>query len=561
HFNPCRVCTLLQSWSWVVLVSIYKHFSSTGQCLVGAIVQTSSHHKPQPKDSLTMGTTSYREVISEDEEYEEALKILKRVYDSTGTNPNATTTATASYLEDDDDGEMYDLELVKSIRQRFSLPSCESETQPLVLKPLSTLPPIVSDNDEDDFETLRAIEMRFATYSSNGLKTNKESDLDKPELVRASRPVIGEEVRNSEKACNTSQPPQPSISTICESSIEWHQSEGCESLTVPLKQSKFPHPKSAQLFIDAIKKNRSCQKYIRSKMIQFEARIEENKKLKERIKLLKDFQVVCKRRAGRSLSQKKDARVQLITSYKSKPSRNLKVNDKKVSALCFGPVENSQVANYRAVLIKFPLTVHRNRWSNSEKENLGKGIRQQFQEMLLKNSVMQYSDMEESVGNSCAVDSIIASIRDHEITHENVRSFLPKVDWERLASMYVVGHSGAECEVRWLNNEDPLINHNPWTNTEDKNLLFILQQRGLYNWIDIATVMGANRTPYQCLCRYQRSLNAHILKSDWTEDDDAQLCAAVETSGEHDWQLVATNLEGRTGTQCSNRQVIISRRS
>lgn len=36
-------------------------------------------------------------------------------------------------------------------------------------------------------------------------------------------------------------------------------------------------PKAALAFIDAIKKNRSQQKFIRSKMIHLEARIEENK--------------------------------------------------------------------------------------------------------------------------------------------------------------------------------------------------------------------------------------------------------------------------------------------
>lgn len=106
---------------------------------------------------------------------------------------------------------------------------------------------------------------------------------------------------------------------------------------------------------------------------------------------------------------------------------------------------------------------------------------------------------------------------------------------------------------RWLNYEDPSINHKPWTTHEEKKLLHIVQTRGIYNWIDIAISLATHRTPFQCLVRYQRSLNPCILRKDWTEDEDSQLRAAVETFGEDNWQLVASNMEGRTGPQCSNR--------
>lgn len=46
------------------------------------------------------------------------------------------------------------------------------------------------------------------------------------------------------------------------------------------------------------------------------------------------------------------------------------------------------------------------------------------------------------------VDSIIVSIKDVDITAEQLRLFLPKVNWEQLAAMYVPGHSGSECQAR-----------------------------------------------------------------------------------------------------------------
>lgn len=109
---------------------------------------------------------------------------------------------------------------------------------------------------------------------------------------------------------------------------------------------------------------------------------------------------------------------------------------------------------------------------------------------------------------------------------------------------------------RWLNCEDPLINRSQWSSEEDKFLLSAGQERGGRNWFDIAASLNTNRTPFQCLARYQRSLNPSMLYSEWTEEEDSQLCCAVALFGVSNWQSVASVLERRTGTQCSNRLVI-----
>lgn len=50
----------------------------------------------------------------------------------------------------------------------------------------------------------------------------------------------------------------------------------------------------------------------------------------------------------------------------------------------YGPVENSHVANYRMALTKLPLSLDRKKWSEVERKNLEKGIRQQFQQKALQ---------------------------------------------------------------------------------------------------------------------------------------------------------------------------------
>lgn len=87
--------------------------------------------------------------------------------------------------------------------------------------------------------------------------------------------------------------------------------------------SRFPD--CAQTFVDALKSNRSCQRFIRAKLIEIEAKIERNKELKRRAKCLMDFQVVSGKRMNQALCQKRDPRVRLISLPKQRHSFSLKV--------------------------------------------------------------------------------------------------------------------------------------------------------------------------------------------------------------------------------------------
>ncbi|KAK8324543.1 hypothetical protein V6Z11_A12G309400 [Gossypium hirsutum] len=464
--------------------------------------------------------------------FDEDMEALKKACLRTGTDLNGLdivsvdnerpSTSTAASPASADSGSEDDLEIFRSIRNRLAL--SEDVYEPLSLKPLCTLPPISSDEDaEDDFETLRVIQKRFLAYSTDCTRKNsREDNVEKTEPIYMTRTPLKDATGND----------------ICENFLDYVQtgnishvsSDNAEMQPLSLvqcdqsdvnvlstyKSSRFP--KSAQLLFDAIKKNRSYQTFLRS----------------------------------RALSAKKDPRIQLISARKLRTFEEPEVNDKRVTA-DYGPLENSSVASYRMALIDFPLKLERKNWSREERENLEKGIRQQFQERALQVSVGWLSTSDGSPQDGNNLDGIIATVKDLEITPERIREFLPKVDWNQLASFYVKGHSGAECETRWLNHEDPLINRNPWTAEEDKNILLIVQEMGIDNWFDIAVSLGSNRTPFQCLARYQRSLNPCILKREWTEEEDDQLRIAVEVFGESDWQSVASTLKGRTGTQCSNR--------
>ncbi|XP_068642426.1 uncharacterized protein [Aristolochia californica] len=431
------------------------------------------------------------EIESEgDDAFDEDMEALKRACMLTGKNPDEINDSTDRESEDEN-AEVDDLDLVRSIQERFPIPLA------VMPPPLgSTSKRLVADSDdEDDFETLRAIERRFAKYITDSSITNSEKDLEKA--------LVGSSTNNNNGTglVNNDFGHKNDVLSIFHpypysGGSSWNQTEHnmCHLSLLPLKNSSFPE--SAHRFIEAIKKNRACQKFIRRKLTEIEAKISENKQLVARIKCLMDFQLSCKRKGSRILGQYKDPCIKLISLPKGRNLKSGKVKDKKIPVMCTGPQENSQVQNYKMVLAKCPVSFHRRHWSSAEKENLAKGIKQQIQEMLLQKALEQY---------------------------------------------------------RWLNWEDPMICHNPWTRQEDKKLLSFIQERGIYNWIEIATLLGASRTPCQCLIRYQRSLNGYSVNKDWTKDEDAQLRAVVGALGEDDWQLIASHLKGRTGRQCYER--------
>ncbi|XP_078163023.1 myb domain protein 4r1 isoform X2 [Carex rostrata] len=401
---------------------------------------------------------------------------------------------------------------------------------PSFVQPLNTRPPFYSlesassvreavaglDDDSDDYETFRNIQRMLARYEAEALKTEATST-----STDGAQELTEEDYGNAESQYDQMAP----------------------------SQKKFP--KSAQMLFEALKKNRSCQKFVRRKLIEMETKIEENKELRDRVKCLMDFQLACKKRAGRALALKRDPRVRLISFERLKePQEGESKNNKKKSALYFGPKENWWALDYKMVQEQFPISMRKQSWSGSEKENLFKGLKQQCQEMFLLSSVNIQSDAE-GVKDLSLLPAFLNA--DFDITAEKMRCCMPFVQWDQLASMYLPGRSGAECESRFLNCEDPLVNHEPWTRQEEKRLLLILQNRGIYNWINIAVELGTNRTPFQCLVRYQRSLNPLILNREWTKEEDMQLLAMVETFGEKNWQLVAAQLEGRAANQCATR--------
>ncbi len=83
------------------------------------------------------------------------------------------------------------------------------------------------------------------------------------------------------------------------------------------------------------------------------------------------------------------------------------------------------------------------------------------------------------------------------------------VDWSvvcsELNSRVGAGNRKAprECFIMYRNNLDPRINKNPWTKKEDADLLKLAEKYNGHEWALISSSLGTNRTPFDCLQRYQ----------------------------------------------------------
>jgi hypothetical protein len=114
--------------------------------------------------------------------------------------------------------------------------------------------------------------------------------------------------------------------------------------------------------------------------------------------------------------------------------------------------------------------------------------------------------------------------------------------------------SPRDCYIQYNNVESMKINKHVFLADEDRKLLALVNEYEECGWIKIADELGTNRTPLQCLQRYQQALNKRLVNSnDWTKEEDLLLRKAAEMFGTKNWQNVANTLSGRTAVQCGSR--------
>jgi hypothetical protein len=96
-------------------------------------------------------------------------------------------------------------------------------------------------------------------------------------------------------------------------------------------------------------------------------------------------------------------------------------------------------------------------------------------------------------------------------------------------------------------------NTTKWGASEEALLMTLVAEHEEHDWVSICNKLGTQRTPMDCLRRYQQALNGKMIKvRDWTLAEEDVLRSAVATHGHRrgSWQAVSDRVPGRTAFQC-----------
>ncbi|KAG9317654.1 Homeodomain-like protein [Chiua virens] len=129
------------------------------------------------------------------------------------------------------------------------------------------------------------------------------------------------------------------------------------------------------------------------------------------------------------------------------------------------------------------------------------------------------------------------------------------IDWDRIAErvsgISATPRTAKECEIRWLGDQHPQFNREPWSQEEVLRVKSLAAEvsEDSPDWVSIADRLGTRRTPLDCM-RHATSRKSH----QWTPEADERLLKAIRMYGHENWHLVARYVsEDATPSQCSTR--------
>ncbi|NWV14444.1 SNPC4 protein, partial [Ptilonorhynchus violaceus] len=285
-----------------------------------------------------------------------------------------------------------------------------------------------------------------------------------------------------------------------------------------------------------------------------------------------------------------------------------------------GPPANEDAKEKAAQGIKSFEQLRSSKWKTGEKILLQKSVVSDRLQRLLQPKLLKMSYWNqklEKVKTEMEKQTLEKQIKDLEREIEAINQ-LPESDlignrfdehdWEKISNIHFDGQRSSE-QLRkfWQNWEHPSINKKEWTEEEIERLKQIAAEHNYLDWQTIAEELGTNRTPFQCLQKYQiynkdlkrkewtrnedqmllelvqemrvgshipykkiayymegrdsaqliyrwtKSVDPSLKKGRWTPEEDAMLMAAVKNYGERDWYKIRTEVPGRSDAQCRDR--------
>ena len=149
------------------------------------------------------------------------------------------------------------------------------------------------------------------------------------------------------------------------------------------------------------------------------------------------------------------------------------------------------------------------------------------------------------------------------------------IDWAEVCAVHLPRRDPADAKARWRNCRDPRLEQRAFDEAEDDRLARIAKRFGARDWPAIARALNDEtfqtttndtndvsstvshrkklRSATQCAGRYQAFLNPDLVRSSWTEAEDAILRRHVVERGAGRWADAARALPGHTHQQALHR--------
>ncbi|NWW47699.1 SNPC4 protein, partial [Pedionomus torquatus] len=353
--------------------------------------------------------------------------------------------------------------------------------------------------------------------------------------------------------------------------------------------------------------NHVYQEVIQEKIDEVELLIAQNKEQQKEIMCELDGSKIAKAGDGRNLP------ANIFLGHFMKPY----FKDKTTG---IGPPSNEDAKEKAAQGIKSFEQLISTKWKSREKTLLQKSVVSDRLQRLLQPKLLKmnyWNQKLEKVKTEMEKQILEKQIKEVEQEIEAINQ-LPESDllgnrfdehdWEKISNIHFDGQrSSEELKKFWQNWEHPSINKKEWTEEEIEKLKKIAVEHGCLDWQAIAQELGTNRTPFQCLQKYQvynkdlkrkewtksedqmllelvqemrvgshipykkiayymegrdsaqliyrwtKSVDPSLKKGPWMPEEDAMLLAAVKKYGERDWYKIRTEVPGRSDAQCRDR--------
>ncbi|NXG81650.1 SNPC4 protein, partial [Stercorarius parasiticus] len=392
-------------------------------------------------------------------------------------------------------------------------------------------------------------------------------------------------------------PPPPPPCIICFKEMEREDDSSDDDIESSLPQD----PETC------LQMNHVYQEIIQEKIDEVELLIAQNKEQQKEIMCELGGPKIAKAGDGRNLP------ANIFLGHFMKPY----FKDKTTG---IGPPSNEDAKEKAAQGIKSFEQLISTKWKSREKTLLQKSVVSDRLQRLLQPKLLKmnyWNQKLEKVKTEMEKQILEKQIKELEQEIEAINQ-LPESDllgnrfdehdWEKISNIHFDGRRSSE-ELRkfWQNCEHPSINKKEWTEEEIEKLKKIAAKHGHLDWQTIAQELGTNRTPFQCLQKYQvynkdlkrkewtksedqmllelvqemrvgshipykkiayymegrdsaqliyrwtKSVDPSLKKGPWTPEEDAMLLAAVKKYGERDWYKIRTEVPGRSDAQCRDR--------